>query len=411
MPPSRKCQSSRTNPPVSLQEGRLGQQKRNLYDEQWNARFKELLDYRSQHGDCNVPQKHGTLGTWVTSQRSAYRDEKLAQDRIDRLNSIGFKWTLKEGGPKVPWETRFNELVQYKAKHGDCNIPRRQGQLGDWVSKQRIAYRDDKLEQDRIDRLNGIGFDWAPLRGSARTRPWETRFNELVKYKAKRGGCNVPRRQGPLGRWVHHQRESYKKNRLSKDSIDRLNGIGFDWKCARTSSWEIQFNELINYKAKHGDCNVLSSLGKLGRWVHEQRKKYKKNKLAQDRIDRLNCAGFDWTPPRGGSRKKSALPGSQIQLLLRKEKVPITNVESLSIGDKAMVVEPDRVEGEGYDSEPSLPLQIPSNPSIDSLGTENEDEDDEIGAWIYDQVVQQRQVSMRRRTRSSMKRKGSHFNM
>ena len=131
MPPSRKCQSSRTNPPVSLQEGRLGQQKRNLYDEQWNARFKELLDYRSQHGDCNVPQKHGTLGTWVTSQRSAYRDEKLAQDRIDRLNSIGFKWTLKEGGPKVPWETRFNELVQYKAKHGDCNIPRRQGQLGD----------------------------------------------------------------------------------------------------------------------------------------------------------------------------------------------------------------------------------------------------------------------------------------
>ena len=82
-------------------------------------------------------------------------------------------------------------------------------------------------------------------------------------------------------------------------------------------------------------------------------------------------------------------------MLLRKEKVPITNVESLSIGDKAMVVEPDRVEGEGYDSEPSLPLQIPSSKSNQTPGKEIDDEADEIGAMIYDHLMQRRQFPMK----------------
>ena len=143
--------------------------------------------------------------------------------------------------------------------------------------------------------------------------------------------------------------------------------------------WKTRFNELINYTVKHGDCNVLSRQGPLGRWVQKQRDGYKKNKLSQDR-NCLNGVGFDWTPPRGGSRKKSTLPGSRIQLLLTKEKVPITNVESLSIGGKAMVAEPDKVEGEGFDSEPSLPmLQIPSCKFDHNLVAESEDEDDKIG--------------------------------
>ena len=292
-------------------------------EKKWNARFKELLDYRSQHGDCNVPQKQGKLGMWVNIQRRAYNAGSLVKSRIARLSSIGFKWTLKEGGPIVPWETRFNELIKYKAKHGDCNVLSRQGPLGRWVHTQRKSCKKNKLSQDRIDRLNVVGFDWMPPRGAgSKERPWEIRFNELVQYKAKHGDCNVPRSRGQLGRWVHNQREKYKTGKLSQDRIDRLNGIGFD------------------------------------------------------------C-----TPPRG---RKSYLPGSRIQLLLTKEKVPITNVKSPSTGDKAMVVEPDKVEGEGLDSEPSLPLQNPSSKSNLNLGTESDDEVDEIGALIYDQVMRNR---------------------
>ena len=246
MPPSRKCRSSRTIPAASLQEEKKGDQMQNKHVE-WNARFKELLDYRSEHGDCDVPVLRGKLGQWVSSQRRAYTAGSLAQDRIDRLSSIGFKWAMKEGGPTVPWETRFDELVQYKAKHGDCDVPTKQGKLGCWVCTQRGAYREDKLVQDRIDRLNSIGFKWDMKDGWAIVR-WETRFNELVKYKAKHGDCDVPRSQGQLGTWVHSQRTAYIRKTLAQEHISRLNSIGFKWK-RRTSPtavpWETRFNQMI----------------------------------------------------------------------------------------------------------------------------------------------------------------------
>ena len=157
------------NTSVCFQEGRVGQS-RNKRDEQWDARFKELLEYRLEHGDCDVPNQRGKLGKWVSHQRTAYRAGLLERDRIDRLNGIGFKWLLINVGPNVPWETRFDELVQYKAEHGDCNVPQSRGKLGTWVSKQRQQYNNDKLSQDRIDRLNGIGFNWTSPRAKFRNR-------------------------------------------------------------------------------------------------------------------------------------------------------------------------------------------------------------------------------------------------
>ncbi|EJK47622.1 hypothetical protein THAOC_33643, partial [Thalassiosira oceanica] len=55
---------------------------------------------------------------------------------------VGFKWTLRlAGSPKSPvtWETRFVELVQHKAKHGDCDVPMKDGKLGSGVDNQEQA--------------------------------------------------------------------------------------------------------------------------------------------------------------------------------------------------------------------------------------------------------------------------------
>ena len=147
----------------------------------------------------------------MRSQRKAYKAGSLAQDRIDWLINIGFKWALNVKCSEVPWETRFNELVQYEAKHGDCNVPKKQGTLGTWVRSQRAAYKAGSLAQDRIDRLSSIDFKWALKEADV---PWETRFNELVQYKEKHGDCNVPQRQGQLGTWVDKQRFNCMKGKL-----------------------------------------------------------------------------------------------------------------------------------------------------------------------------------------------------
>lgn len=61
----------------------------------WDKRFEELKHYKEKYGDVNVPTryKHNpTLAVWVRTQRSMRRRGILAPERIEKLNSIGFKW-------------------------------------------------------------------------------------------------------------------------------------------------------------------------------------------------------------------------------------------------------------------------------------------------------------------------------
>ena len=274
----------------------------------------------------------------------------------------------------------------------------RKGKVGKWVGHQRTAYRTDSLAQDRIDRLNSIGFAW-----KQRDKvPWETRFDQLAQYKTQHGDCNVPQSQGKLGTWVNNQRATCKNGKLSQDLIDQLNEIGFKWALivkGPTVPWETRFKQLVQYKAKHGDCNVPDGQGKLGNWVRKQRGAYKAGSLAQDRIDRLNVMGFEWTPPIGGSRKRKAPPSTRNQSLSRKDRVPSpssTNVNYRSLGDGPRGGEPNGFKGEGRIAASVLSLKVSSKRSDHNCGTVSDDEVDEIGA-IYDQVIQQRQSQVRRR--------------
>ena len=60
--------------------------------------YGKLKAYKTEHGDCLVParyKKDPQLGTWVKNHRQEYRKGQLKkQDRIDKLNSIGFVWNL-----------------------------------------------------------------------------------------------------------------------------------------------------------------------------------------------------------------------------------------------------------------------------------------------------------------------------
>ena len=66
------------------------------------------------------------------------------------------------------WQERFEELCQYKEKHGHCVVPQQYPFLGQWVKRQRRAYtfiQDGKpptvgnsLTEERIAKLKDIGF-------------------------------------------------------------------------------------------------------------------------------------------------------------------------------------------------------------------------------------------------------------
>ncbi|EJK53828.1 hypothetical protein THAOC_26655, partial [Thalassiosira oceanica] len=155
---------------------------------------------KGKNGDCNVPESQGSLGVWVSQQRRYYKKGKLSQERLDLLESIGFCWEPID----ETWMTRFDELAGFKIEHGDCNVPYNQGPLGMWVSRQRFYFKKDKLQQERIELLESIGFEWVRMESTHKPswkldEQWKTRYTELVQYLVEHGTCNVPRKYGPLG--------------------------------------------------------------------------------------------------------------------------------------------------------------------------------------------------------------------
>lgn len=200
-------------------------------EDQWEAMFQALLQYKQAHGDCLVPQRWKEsrgLAEWVSNQRIAYNRERLAPDRVRRLDEIGFEWDPIG----TRWEEMFQRLVEFKNECGHTNVPQRSPkyeELATWVRNQRAAKRYNRpIIAERGKRLDEIGFVWRLVERDA----WERMLERLVEFKKTHGHCNVPQKGGQdkrLGKWVNTQRTHFKRGKLIPDRVRQLNEVGFIW--------------------------------------------------------------------------------------------------------------------------------------------------------------------------------------
>merc|ERR1712032_1178206 len=199
------------------------------------GRFRELTVFRRNHGHCNVPKKYagGTLGVWVNVQRQDKRKQIMHNERVVRLEGLGFQWNVLTD----LWEARFRELAVFMQEHGHCNIPRKYaGGLGMWVKNQRKKKKSQSLDADRNERLEELGFQWEVTRmlhdqSDARLR-WDARFRELQEFVEAYGTSEEPQRHpGGLGKWVCKQRYmgAEKLGRLDASRVEKLEELGFRW--------------------------------------------------------------------------------------------------------------------------------------------------------------------------------------
>lgn len=66
-------------------------------DRAWNEKYDELVAYKAVKGDCKVPCADSGLGVWVQTQRRIYKKKVKSTkelDRIEKLNTLGFDWTV-----------------------------------------------------------------------------------------------------------------------------------------------------------------------------------------------------------------------------------------------------------------------------------------------------------------------------
>ena len=169
----------------------------------WEGRRQQLENYRKVEGDTNVPsqyKKNKQLGNWVHSQRQYYRlfkegkKSSMTTERIQSLNDLGFVWSIgpscKHTTVRVSWETRRQQLANYRKVEGDTNVStycKKNKQLGTWVRDQRTLYRlfkegkTSSMTTERIQSLNDLGFVWSFGKGQkAATSQFEKTCNKLL---------------------------------------------------------------------------------------------------------------------------------------------------------------------------------------------------------------------------------------
>lgn len=183
------------------------------------------------------------LGAWVETQRVLWnRDynqgkdkspwpvdpatavaitKRLSLERKEKLDALGFVWSLRSKRIDDHWDEMFKQLVDYKNEHGDCLVPSRYEanlKLGKWVETQRYeytklqrsAYSSDndeavvaappgsnsglrptnpRLTPERLRRLESIGFEWKVKNKMKRyyDKQWDGMFQKLLEFKAQYG--------------------------------------------------------------------------------------------------------------------------------------------------------------------------------------------------------------------------------
>lgn len=297
-------------------------QQRDQERQRWDDMFQRLLRYKRQHnGSTLVPQTYKVdlqLGRWVKNQRSHYKSKTLTDDQILLLESVGFWWDARDG----QWQECFEALLAYKQEHnGSTLVPKRytpNPKLAHWVGTQRQFYKQNVLSQERIDRLNEIGFVWDPLE-----RSWDDMFQQWIATKKRT--MNKDHRNHEVDReddtendndddyestpsssqsvsstklqdWVDVQRLYYVEGKLNESRRQRLLDAGFEFEPRNTSWWQ-SYSNLKQYWEQHGHTNIpyqYEDDASLGRWVHTQRAAYKRKRLSQDRMDALDELDFSW---------------------------------------------------------------------------------------------------------------------
>lgn len=281
---------------VSKLEG-IGFEWRVLLDD-WDESFEKLKFFRNKNKSCTVNEISRTdkkLANWASSQRINYSKGTLSPGHIRKLESIGFDLAPFSNS----WEIIFQSLKEYKEQHGNCRPSRTQNKyikLGRWVSNQRTDYFNGTLSQERILRLEAIGFEWDPL-----SSEWDRMFESLKTFKTELGHCGVSTTSKTfktLGLWCAVQRKKRKAGTLDRDRVDKLNELGFVWD-PYSADWNRMFEALNAFKSVHSHCCVSTTSKThkdLGTWVSVQRKTYSKGKLSSERIAKLDSLGFEWAP-------------------------------------------------------------------------------------------------------------------
>ena len=287
----------------------IGMRWESLDDISWNKNFSAYKKYVEAGNTLKVSGntifEGVAIGKWLTMIRryhsSGIRSDYFTSEREKLLEDVGIIWDQVDH----LWESNYQAALDYYTGHGDLEVPKGYIQNGvklyNWLADLRKNYRNNKLTEEQVARLNAIGMRWQ----SKKDIVFDKGFEEAKKYSGKHGKADAPLNYVTsdgykLGVFLSKCREKYAKGKLSEEQIKRLESINIVWNKSRKNDWNDCFEKAKNYYETHGDLNVppkyiVDGLW-LNKWLNEQKHimqgRREGKKLTDEQIRKLASISF-----------------------------------------------------------------------------------------------------------------------
>ena len=285
----------------------------------------KLKSFYDEHGKLPTPQSDKSLSLFCYSLRNRYRHKKDRTDRLspqdlETLNEIGFRWECLERCNDS--SSCLRELKQYFNEHGHFDVDQTENlRLARYVQSIRYAYNNRdcgkrtawKISVEKISELESIGFTWERSKIRSAKRSFESRVEDLKKFKQQNGHLNISREkdQSLYGfcNNVRYGRSNPGKGMMITDErVKALDEIGFRWAGTRESegqlkrsfkSFESRVEDLKKYKQRHGHLKISrkedQSLFDFCNSIRYGRSNPGKGMMVTDeRVKALDEIGFTW---------------------------------------------------------------------------------------------------------------------
>ena len=145
------------------------------YNLKFEEKYEILIKYYNQNGNINIKQKqiyeNYPVGKWLANFREAYKNNKLPEDQVEKLNKLNMLWSdVKKVSSISLFNKKYEILKAYYEEYGNLNISTKQVYksypVGDYVKQFRDSYRKQGnytfLSESQIKQLESIDMVWNP---------------------------------------------------------------------------------------------------------------------------------------------------------------------------------------------------------------------------------------------------------
>ncbi|MFF3277344.1 Helicase associated domain protein [Streptomyces chrestomyceticus] len=259
-----------------------------------DAEAVEQLAARQQPGRAGSSVA-GAAGGAVSGAAQGLLRFSTARDPVQLAAFIQARVLRPEG---EYWRRGLQAAIAYVADHGDLRVPYGYSApdrfpLGVWIAKQRVVYRQGRLDRGRVRQLDEVGMVWSQLdvafsEGLAAARGWAGEHGHLL------APTDATWQGYPVGIWLRDQRAAARRQRaqagtavpvqssrvaVSARRWRELEEIDPSWCPAWDAGWQRCFHLARIHIAESGSLpvragEVLVQGEDLGQWAGAQRSRW-----------------------------------------------------------------------------------------------------------------------------------------